>query len=319
MNDQTIKADAGKIRPTLVPTEMVNSIAKIQEYDINAETQKMPRMLYKTSKCGHGYKAMFECPYCGKEFEANIANVMVGRTHSCGCAKGKLLVQSKGTHGESKTRLYRIYTHILERCNKPNCKEYKWYGARGIKCEFASYEDFRDFADERGYSDELTIERVDVNGNYSRENCIFIPFERQARNTTKSVQLTYKGITMCAAEWAELLGMKQDTITKRKRSGWSDEKNIETPVNGSIDIKLVPAEVINAILNVRLFGLAKYKSSENWKLVEPERYRDAAYRHFLKYLDDPHGVDEESGLPHIWHCVTNIAFLCELEDTKGLE
>ena len=118
---------------------------------------------------------------------------------------------------------------------------------------------------------------------------------------------------MCASEWAELLGMKPDTITSRKRKGWSDEKNIETPVNGSLDIKLVPPEIINAVLNVRLYGQKKYKSSENWKLVEPERYRDAAYRHFMRYLDDPTGTDEESGLPHLWHLACNIAFLCELE------
>lgn len=63
-----------------------------------------------------------------------------------------------------------------------------------------------------------------------------------------------------------------------------------------------------------MYGTEKYHDPENWRKVEPERYRDAAFRHFLSYLDDPHGVDEESGLPHLWHLACNIAFLCEMED-----
>lgn len=82
---------------------------------------------------------------------------------------------------------------------------------------------------------------------------------------------------------------------------------------GKLRLTLVPTEVIRAIAQTRMYGLEKYKDPENWRRVEVERYRDAAYRHFLAYLDDPHGNDEESGLPHLWHCVTNLAFLCELE------
>ena len=76
---------------------------------------------------------------------------------------------------------------------------------------------------------------------------------------------------------------------------------------------LVPTEVIWAITAVREFGNEKYKSPDNWKKVEPQRYRDALYRHFLKYLEDPNSVDEESGLPSLWHAACNIAFLCALE------
>ena len=71
--------------------------------------------------------------------------------------------------------------------------------------------------------------------------------------------------------------------------------------------------MIRAVAAVREYGTAKYGDPDNWKRVEPERYRDAAFRHFLAYLDDPKGVDEESGLPHLWHLITNCAFLCEME------
>lgn len=84
---------------------------------------------------------------------------------------------------------------------------------------------------------------------------------------------------------------------------------------GKIRPTLVPTEAIRAIAVIRGYGNAKYPNGgeNNWKQVEPQRYRDALYRHLLAYVDDPHGVDEESGYPHLWHLITNAAFLCELE------
>lgn len=313
MNNQDVKADAGKIRPTLVEADAIRAMAKIEEYDEQAQERKVPELIRKTEKRGNDWRGLFRCPYCDREFEAYISNVMRGKQHSCGCMKGKFQVQSKGTHGDTHARLYRIYRHMLERCNSPSCKEYQWYGARGIKCKFNDYEEFRAFALANGYNDRLTVERIDVNGDYEPSNITFIPRELQQRNTTRSVQITYKGLTLCAAEWAEILGFNQDTLTKRKRSGWSDERTLETPCKDSIDVTLVPIEIIRAIREVRLFGVKKYSDPDNWKRVEPQRYRDALYRHWLAYLDDPHGVDEESGLPHLWHLATNCAFICEME------
>ena len=82
---------------------------------------------------------------------------------------------------------------------------------------------------------------------------------------------------------------------------------------GKERLTLVPMQIIFDIAKVREFGNAKYGSSDNWKRVEPERYREAAFRHFLKYIDDPLGVDEESGLPHRFHLECNLAFLAEME------
>ena len=82
---------------------------------------------------------------------------------------------------------------------------------------------------------------------------------------------------------------------------------------GKPRLTLVPQRIIWDIAAVRDFGTKKYKDPNNWKRVSKERYRDAAFRHFMRYLATPHGVDEESGLPHLWHCCCNLAFLCELE------
>lgn len=82
---------------------------------------------------------------------------------------------------------------------------------------------------------------------------------------------------------------------------------------GKARLSLVPSEIIRCIARVREYGVEKYSDPENWRKVEPERYRDAMYRHLLAYIDDPQGVDEESGLPHLWHLATNVAFLCDME------
>lgn len=89
---------------------------------------------------------------------------------------------------------------------------------------------------------------------------------------------------------------------------------------GKLQLTLVPRQIIRDIAQIRMYGCAKYPEGgvDNWRRVEIQRYRDAAYRHFLAYLDDPSGVDDESGLPHLWHLCTNCAFLCELEEENGL-
>lgn len=312
LNNQAAKADAGKLQLTLVPKDLIRTVAILEKYEKDVADRLSPELIRKTKKINHDWKGLFRCPYCGNEFEAYISNVINGRQHSCGCMKGKFSVESKGTHGGSGTRLFRIYMHIKERCERPYCKEYKWYGARGIKCEFESFEEFRDFALSHGYNDNLTVERIDVNGNYSKDNITFIPQSWQGRNTRKSVKITYKGLTLCAAEWAELLGFNPDTLTKRKRSGWSDEKTLETRAGNALDVTLIPTSIIDEIRRVRLFGVKKYKDPDNWRRVEPQRYWDACVRHIIAALDDYKKTDEESGLLHLSHAATNLAFLLEM-------
>lgn len=82
---------------------------------------------------------------------------------------------------------------------------------------------------------------------------------------------------------------------------------------GKPKLTLVPHQILYDISEVREYGIKKYGDPENWKKVEKQRYRDAAFRHFLSYLRDPDGVDEESGINHLKHLACNIAFLCEME------
>lgn len=86
--------------------------------------------------------------------------------------------------------------------------------------------------------------------------------------------------------------------------------------SGKPKLTLVPRQIIFDIAKIREYGNDKYPEGgpDNWKKVSKERYRDALFRHFMAYLDDPTGVDSESGLPHLWHLACNVAFLCEMED-----
>lgn len=86
---------------------------------------------------------------------------------------------------------------------------------------------------------------------------------------------------------------------------------------GKPRLTMVPRQIIRDIAVIREYGNLKYGDPENWRTVEIERYRDAAFRHFLAYLDNPDGLDDESGYPHLWHLACNIAFLCELEARRG--
>ena len=81
---------------------------------------------------------------------------------------------------------------------------------------------------------------------------------------------------------------------------------------GKPRLSLVPAEAIEAIGTVMTHGAEKY-GEKSYKQVDPKRYRDALMRHVCKWLKDPQGMDEDSGMPHIWHIITNAAFLCELD------
>lgn len=84
--------------------------------------------------------------------------------------------------------------------------------------------------------------------------------------------------------------------------------------NGKARLTLVPRKILYDVARIREFGTKKYKDPDNWKKVEAWRYKDALMRHLCAYLDDPKSVDEESGLPHLWHAACNMAFLCEMED-----
>jgi hypothetical protein len=103
---------------------------------------------------------------------------------------------------------------------------------------------------------------------------------------------------------------------KRRREEINMPDQIVKADSGKVRPSLVPSSLIRAVARIREYGVKKYGDPENWRKVEPQRYRDALYRHLLAYIEDPQGKDEESGLPHLWHLACNAAFLIEMEENN---
>lgn len=143
------------------------------------------------------------------------------QTKSCGCLqkeKAKITVSKNHSHKESHTHLHNTWLGIKKRCLNPNDKRYSSYGGRGIKvCEewLASYETFRDWARNNGYKEGLTIERIDVDGNYEPSNCKWIPFNKQANNRRTTIWIEYNGKRQSLMEWSKELGIKYGTLHSR--------------------------------------------------------------------------------------------------------
>ena len=113
---------------------------------------------------------LWECRCdCGATFCETRSNLLSGRVTSCGCNRKKRASTMNKTHGESRTRLHRIWLNMKNRCNNPRTERYEGYGGRGIKvCEEwnNSYEVFKEWAIKNGYKDGLSIDRIDNDGNY---------------------------------------------------------------------------------------------------------------------------------------------------------
>ena len=155
------------------------------------------------------------------------------RTNSCGCLSYENCSKLKKTHGMTKTRLFTIWMNMKHRCNDKNNKSYKNYGGRGIKiCEEwkDSFIIFKNWAYENGYDDSLTIERIDVNGDYCPENCTWIPLNEQCKNKRTSRKYTFNGETHCMTDWSKIYNIDFSALRKRLNSGWDIEKALTTPL-----------------------------------------------------------------------------------------
>lgn len=122
---------------------------------------------------------------CGVERPVLGADLRGGKSTNCGCAKVARIAALNVSHGESGSRLHRIWGNMRARCNRPRSTGYARYGGRGITvCDEwdRSYEAFRDWARASGYTDDLSIERVDVDGGYCPENCTWADHTTQSRN-----------------------------------------------------------------------------------------------------------------------------------------
>lgn len=126
------------------------------------------------------------------------------------------------------TKIYRVYCRMKQRCYDRNVREYKHYGGRGIKvCDewLSDFMAFYEWAMANGYAEGLTIERKDTNGNYEPSNCVWADRKTQNNNTRANHYITYNGETHTMAQWAEIKGIKLQTLAARINIyGWTIER-----------------------------------------------------------------------------------------------
>lgn len=166
---------------------------------------------------------------CGNEVSVKSNYLATNRTLRCKECANKRVSQRFKTHGMSKTRLNKIYCHMKERCCNPNNKDYKHYGGRGITiCQewIDNPKKFYDWSLSNGYDASLTIERIDVNGNYEPSNCRWATRKEQANNTRRNSLYTINGETHTLSQWAEIAGKNVSTICRRIKCGWEIEEAV---------------------------------------------------------------------------------------------
>lgn len=134
------------------------------------------------------------------------------------------------THGMSDTPTYRVWRSMKTRCDNPNCKEYPYYGGRGIKyCD--KWANFEGFLEDIGVIPTgQTLDRKDNDGNYCKDNCRLVPRSVQANNKSNNRLITYAGRTKTLAEWSEELDLPYPMLLQRIiRLGWDPVRAISTP------------------------------------------------------------------------------------------
>ena len=190
---------------------------------------------------------------CGKEKTVPVTYLTAGWTRSCGCLRTETAIKHnksaekrastakwnqtyKRKHGQTGTRLYKVWQGMKRRCLDPKSHAYKDYGGRGIRlCEewVDDFEAFRAWALANGYSDRLTIERKDNDGDYTPENCKWADIIEQANNKRSNVLLTVDGRTQTLKQWADELGLNYYTLYSRYDRGWPADRILKEAIHAN--------------------------------------------------------------------------------------
>ena len=172
-------------------------------------------------------KIYFNCKCdCGNYTEVVYQLLKSGKTKSCGCMRREKVSSENKTHNQSKTRLYKIYIGMKKRCYNEKSEAYQYYGGKGVKIcdEWSTFEPFMDWSLRNGYSENLSIDRIDPNGNYEPSNCRWVDIFTQANNKSNNTFLEFNGKRKTISEWGKEIGINGSTISKRLRDGWSIEE-----------------------------------------------------------------------------------------------
>lgn len=168
---------------------------------------------------------------CGKNIYLRQTDILKETRKSCPKCN-----RSSYKHGMTNTRLFHIWQNMRGRCYCKTNYDYKDYGNRGIKiCDEWEYEflNFYNWAINNGYSDELTLDRIDNEKDYCPENCRWSTAKFQSNHKTNNVYYTFKRKTQTSKQWCDEYGISQTTFIDRLKRGWTLEQALTIPTKGT--------------------------------------------------------------------------------------
>lgn len=202
-------------------------------------------------------QAVWLCKCICKQLKLVVtSDLKNGHTKSCGCRNVRMLQKRNSNnkygekHGLSRSRIYTIYQGMIQRCFNANSDTYKNYGKRGITIcdEWISKDvgfiNFYNWAISNGYDENLTIERIDVNGNYNPKNCTWITNKEQQNNKRTNVLISSGEDVLNMRQWSKVTGINEKTIEKRIRMGWKEEDLFKEVHKGKVTNSIIK-EIIN--------------------------------------------------------------------------
>ena len=206
------------------------------------EGQKYGKLtiIKEVSPIGSKRRILCKCD-CGNIKEYSMDRVIHGRTQSCGCLRNEMFLTRRNNNGTSiypkeatASKLYKIWNSMKCRCYTISSGAYFKYGAKGIRMCDEWKNDFMTFynwALANGYSDEMTIDRIDYRGNYEPSNCRWADIRTQANNKSNVRKYEYSGELHTMTEWSEIMNINYGALWERLNVlGWSIEKALTTPV-----------------------------------------------------------------------------------------
>ncbi len=172
---------------------------------------------------------------CGSEKIVRSDHIKSGATKSCGCLSKEITIKRSTTHGMSNTSIHDIWVNMKQRCLNKKSTRYSNYGGRGISiCDrwLNSFENFYEDMGELGKG--LSLDRIDNNKGYYKENCQWSDKSQQANNKRNNVLITFKGETMSISQWERKLNINKGALDVRIRRGWSIERALTQKPRGFI-------------------------------------------------------------------------------------
>lgn len=190
---------------------------------------------YERRKNKYGSRIYWECECeCGNKKFISYSHLVSGHTKSCGCLQKETVVKKKTKTGLCSTRIYKIWVGMNQRCFNPKNSAWEHYGGRGIRvCNEWShnhdgFKNFYDWSLNNGYEDNLTIERIDVDKDYSPENCKWETWGNQRLNTRNTVKINYLGENIPLIVACKNIGVNYSTARSRIKKGCSVEEVLST-------------------------------------------------------------------------------------------